>query len=149
MFLPEGITTLWQMSLTWQYLKGLLKVMQLITWLVITALLLRHLKWFTIDSLILESAEHLHFQPWRPSEVTAGAGSPDTGIHGPAPGAPQLVGALAQEQAPGWPPVLGVLNPVLINGLGKRDSPQAAEGLHQSRSLTEKERERGTAMLGP
>lgn len=71
MFLPEGITTLWQMSLTWQYLKGLLKVMQLITWLVITALLLRHLKWFTIDSLILESAEHLHFQPRRPREVWA------------------------------------------------------------------------------
>lgn len=66
MFFPEGISTLQQMSLTWHYLKGLLKVMQLITWVVITALLLRYLKWFIIDSLILESAEHLHTQPWRP-----------------------------------------------------------------------------------
>lgn len=64
MFLPEGISTLQQMSLTWQYMKGLLKVMRLITWVVITALLLRYLKWFIIDSLILESAEHLHTQPW-------------------------------------------------------------------------------------
>lgn len=64
MFFPEGISTLQQTSLTWHCLKGLLKVMQLITWVVITALLLRCLKWFIIDSLILESAEYLHTQPW-------------------------------------------------------------------------------------
>jgi len=64
MFFLEGISTLQQMPLTWHYLKGLLKVKQLITWVVITALLLRYLKWFIIDSLILESAEHLHTQPW-------------------------------------------------------------------------------------
>lgn len=63
MLFPEGISTLQQMSLTWHYLKGLLKVMQLITWVVITAQLLRYLKWFIIDSRVLESGEHLHTQP--------------------------------------------------------------------------------------
>lgn len=76
MFLPEGITSLWQMSPTWHYLKGLLKAMQLITRVVITVLLLRYLKWFIIDSLILESAEHLHFHPWTPREMRAGAEAP-------------------------------------------------------------------------
>lgn len=64
MFFPEGTSTLQQMSLTWHCLKGLLKVMQLITGAVITALLLRYLKWFIIDSLMLECAEHLHTHPW-------------------------------------------------------------------------------------
>lgn len=76
-------------------------------------------------------------------------GSPDTGILGPAPGAAAPHATTSGEQEPGWPPVLGVLNPVLISGLGKRYSQQAMEGLHQSRSLTGKERQRGTAMLGP
>lgn len=38
--------------------------MQLITWAVITELLLRYLKWFIIDSLMLQCAEHLHTHPW-------------------------------------------------------------------------------------
>lgn len=86
MFFPEGISTLQQMSLTWRYWKGLLKVMQLITWVVITALLLRYLKWFIIDSLILESAEHLHTQPQTPRQGP-GQAPPSLGILGSPPDA--------------------------------------------------------------
>lgn len=89
MFFPEGISTLQQTSLTWHCLKGLLKVMQLITWVVITALLLRCLKWFIIDSLILESAEHLHTQPWTRRQGPVQA--PESpGILGSPPDAPAL-----------------------------------------------------------
>lgn len=82
-------------------------------------------------------------------ETQRGVGSPDTGIRGPAPGAAAPRATTSGEQEPGWPPVLGVLNPVLISGFRKRYSQQAMEGLHQSRSLTGKEWQRGTAMLGP
>lgn len=120
MFLPEGITSLWQMSPTWHYLKGLLKAMQLITRVVIAALLLRYLKWFIIDSLILESAEHLHFYPWTPKEMRAGAEAPqmlDTLRSALAALCASTAGRPDPAAGTGLPMVLRVLSPVCFSDL--------------------------------
>lgn len=143
MLFPEGISTLQQMSLTWHYLKGLLKVMQLITWVVITAQLLRYLKWFIIDSRVLESGEHLHTQPrtLRQGPVQA---PQSLGILRSPPDATALCGTQHrvqchhfEETSPssrhcGQPWLFGVPNPAVVDDLGKRYSPQPGEDPHRS-----------------